>query len=235
MPPQKTEAVVLGSTDWHETSKIVTFYTKDFGKIKGVAKGARRKKSKFSPLETLSHHTIVFYEREDKDLYTLSECQVRETFPNIRKDIKKVAYSAYLIELVDAVSTSEKNEALFDLFLKALHFLERREDSEIIICAFETRLLDILGFGLHLDTCLICKKRLKDNFKFNPGLGGLICIHHSQDGIKISEEARNFLKSPGIKKTSLETRKELKTVLQNSILYHIGKRLESLDFLEALE
>ncbi|GAJ11315.1 unnamed protein product, partial [marine sediment metagenome] len=65
MPPQKTQGIVLGSIDWHETSKIVTFYTKDFGKIRGVAKGARRKKSKFSPLEILSRHTIVFYERED--------------------------------------------------------------------------------------------------------------------------------------------------------------------------
>lgn len=235
MPPQKTQGIVLGFTDWHETSKIVTFYTKDFGKIRGVAKGARRKKSKFSPLEILSHHTIVFYKREDKDLYTLSECQAKETFPHIRKAIKKIAYGAYLAELVDTVSTSEKNEALFDLFLKALHFLEKKEDSEIIVRAFETRLLDILGFGLHLDTCLICKKELKNNFKFNPGLGGLICIHHPQDGIRLSEETRKFLKSPGIKKVSPETRKELKAILQNSILYHIGKKLKSLDFLEAIE
>ncbi len=235
MPPQKTQGIVLGSIDWHETSKIVTFYTKDFGKIRGVAKGAKRKKSKFSPLEILSRHTIVFYEREDKDLYTLGECQAEETFPNIRKDIKKVAYGAYLAELVNAVSTSEKNELLFDLFSKALHFLEKKEDSEIIIRAFETRLLDILGFGLHLNTCLICKKELKENFKFNPGLGGLICIHHPQDGIRISEETRNFLKNPGIKKVSSEARKELKTILQNSVLYHIGKKLKSLDFLEAIE
>lgn len=235
MPPQKTQGIVLGSIDWHETSKIVTFYTKDFGKIRGVAKGAKRKKSKFSPLEILSRHTIVFYEREDKDLYTLGECQAEETFPNIRKDIKKVAYGAYLAELVNAVSTSEKNELLFDLFSKALHFLEKKEDSEIIIRAFETRLLDILGLGLHLNTCLICKKELKENFKFNPGLGGLICIHHPQDGIRISEETRNFLKNPGIKKVSSEARKELKTILQNSVLYHIGKKLKSLDFLEAIE
>ena len=234
MPPQKTQGIVLGFTDWHETSKIVTFYTKDFGKIRGVAKGARRKKSKFSPLEILSRHTIVFYEREDKDLYTLGECQAEETFPNIRKDIKKVAYGAYLAELVTAVSTSQKNEPLFDLLLQALHFLDKKEDSEIIIRAFETRLLDILGFGLHLNTCLICKKELKENFKFNPGLGGLICIHHPQDGIRISEETRNFLKNPGIKKVSSEARKELKTILQNSILYHIGRKLKSLDFLEAI-
>lgn len=235
MPPQKTQGIVLGSTDWHETSKIVTFYTKDFGKIRGVAKGARRKKSKFSPLEILSRHTIVFYEREDRDLYTLGECQAEETFPNIRKDIKKIAYGAYLAELVNAVSTSEKNELLFDLFSKALHFLDKKEDSEIIVRAFEIRLLDILGLGLHLDSCLICKKELKENFKFNPGLGGLICIHHPQDGIRLSEETRRFLKSPGIKKVSSETRKELKTILQNSILYHIGKKLKSLDFLEAIE
>lgn len=235
MPPQKTQGIVLGFTDWHETSKIVTFYTKDFGKIRGVAKGARRKKSKFSPLEILSRHTIVFYKREDKDLYILSECQAEETFPHIRKDVKKIAYGAYLAELIDVVSTSEKNEPLFDLFLKALHFLDKKEDSEIIIHAFETRLLDILGFGLHLDNCLICKKELKDNLKFNPGLGGLICIHHPQDGIRISEETRRFLKSPAIKKISSETRKELKIILQNSILYHIGKKLKSLDFLEAIE
>lgn len=235
MPPQKTQGIVLGFTDWHETSKIITFYTKDFGKIRGVAKGAKKKKSKFSPLEILSHHTIVFYKREDKDLYILSECQAKETFPNIRRDIKKVAYGSYLAELMDAVSTSEKNEPLFDLFLKALHFLERKEDSEIIVRAFETRLLDILGFGPHLDNCLICQKELKNDFKFNPGLGGLICIHHPQDGIRISEETRNFLRNPGIKKVSSETRKELKTVLQNSVLYHIGKKLKSLDFLEAIE
>lgn len=235
MPPQKTQGIVLGFTDWHETSKIVTFYTKDFGKIRGVAKGAKRTKSKFSPLEILSRHTIVFYEREDKDLYTLGECQAKETFPNIRRDIEKVAYGAYLAELVNAVSTSEKNELLFDLFSKALHFLDKKEDSEIIVRALETRLLDILGFGFHLDSCLICKKELKENFKFNPGLGGLICIHHPQDGIRISEATRRFLKSPGIKKVSSEARKELKVILQNSIRYHIGKKLKSLDFLEAIQ
>ncbi len=235
MPPQKTEGIILGSADWHETSKIVTFYTKDFGKIRGVAKGARRKKSHFSPLEILSHHSIIFYQREDKDLYTLSECQAQETFPDIRKDIRKVAYGAYLAELIEVVSTSEKNQPLFDLFLKALHFLGKKEDSEIIIRAFEARLLDLLGFGLGLDHCVICKKRVEDDSKFHPGLGGLICTHHPQDGIRISKETRKFLKSPGIKRVSSGTRKELKTVLQSSILYHIGKRLKSLDFLEAIE
>jgi DNA repair protein RecO (recombination protein O) len=234
MPPQKTEAIILGTTDWHETSKIVAFYTRDSGKIRCVAKGARRKKSKLNFLEILSHYIIVYYERTDNDLYILGECQIKESFPNIRKDVNKIAYGAYLVELVDTVSTSQKNEVLFDLFLKALHFLEERESSEIIIRAFEVRLLDILGFGLHLDNCLICKKELKSNFKFNPGLGGIICRHHPQGGMRISEETRQFLRNPGIKKVSTGAKEELKSILRSSIQYHLEKRLKSWEFLEAI-
>ena len=86
----KSEAIFLKGTNWRESSRILTAFSRDYGKVKLVAKGARRPKSKYgAALEPLTHAQIIFYQRETRDLYTLSEAGVLDTFEGIKGSLEK--------------------------------------------------------------------------------------------------------------------------------------------------
>ena len=88
----KTEAVVLKSMKYRETSKIITFYTRDFGKVKAIAKGARQPKNKFgSSLEPMSYVLVVLYRKEHRDLQLISQCDLIKTFRHLSEDLDKMA------------------------------------------------------------------------------------------------------------------------------------------------
>ena len=83
-----SEAVVLRSMKYRETSKIVTFYTKEAGKISGIVKGARQSKNKYgSTLEPMSYVSLVFYQNEKRDLQMVSSCDWVKTFRYLMEDI----------------------------------------------------------------------------------------------------------------------------------------------------
>ena len=104
----KTEGIVLKRMDFRETSRIVTLYTKSFGKIKVLAKGVRRPKSKFgSSLETLTRTAIVFYKREQKDLYTISEGDILDSFERLRSDLTGFGYTSILLDFLDKSNPGE--------------------------------------------------------------------------------------------------------------------------------
>jgi len=243
MPLCKTEAVVIKAVDWHETSKIITFYTKEYGKIKGVAKGARR--GKFgSSLEILTYNDIVFYEREGKDLYTISQCDLKESFLGIRQDIKRLAYASYTVELVDKATGAQENPPTFDLLVRTLRLMEDSKDIEALARVFEVKLLTHLGYRLHLDDCSICHREfVGPRFKFSLRAGGIICPGHPQPGQKISRDTLAFLRGAqrlelakiDRSKISHNLRGELKSLLASFIAYHIGPRLKSREFIDALE
>jgi len=87
----QTEAIVLKTMDFRETSRIATFFTKDYGKVKGVLKGIRKDHKKFgSNVDKFSVNDIVYYQYRNSDLHLISQCDLRNYFFPIRQDLKKV-------------------------------------------------------------------------------------------------------------------------------------------------
>src|SRR5207245_5661300 len=116
MPAEKAEALVLRTTDWSETSRIATLWTREFGKVRALAKGGRRLRSNFeSALDLLTHCSIVFLRKSSGSLDLLTEAQVRQRFPRLRTDLPAL-YSAYYVAelLADWTEDYDPHPTLWD-------------------------------------------------------------------------------------------------------------------------
>ncbi|HTY10647.1 MAG TPA: DNA repair protein RecO [Bacteroidota bacterium] len=154
-----TDAIVLRSMKYGETSKIVTLYSKKFGKIKVIAKGARSAKSKFgASLEPMTHSSALFYKKEQRELHLLSKCEISRPIFKFGDDGDKLAVGLALVELVNQVMhDEEENLPMFSLLVDALEAVDRAAGNLLnIFFAFELRLLEIFGYGLDLRACARC-------------------------------------------------------------------------------
>src|SRR4030067_2435960 len=105
----ETNAIETRSLNYGESDKIVTFFTKDFGKIKGIAKGARRRRKRFqNALGLFSHIRLIFFDREGMGLVRAEGCDLLHTFPKIREDLKKIYYGNYYLELVNEMAGEQE-------------------------------------------------------------------------------------------------------------------------------
>ena len=189
----RTEAIVLRLFDYGESDRIVTFYTAGFGKLRGIAKGARRSRKRFAnALEPFSCSQILFSSRGPDSLALIEASDVICHFPAIRADLEKTLSASYLIDLTDRFTLEDKkNEALFSLLHAFLKMIEAGPFTEAILRFFELRLLRLSGYEPVLDHCLICKMPLEKEttYRFKAADGGLTCIAcrpDSPDAIPVS-------------------------------------------------
>jgi DNA repair protein RecO (recombination protein O) len=246
----KTEAIVLKSLKFGDTSKIVTLYTKDYGKIKVMAKGIRKPKSRLAGTqETLSHIQIVFYKKLTTEIYLLSQAEIIKPFQKITKDLSRYAFASGILELLDKLITGEEsNPELFELTLNTLSFMEScpPKSLEKSFLFFVLRLADILGYKPKFDRCIVCNKIISDKFiLFSPEKGGIVCqrcaredqayLRLSKDSIKSALKLQTIgldkLDSYNISKEEL---REITNVVLNLLEYHTGRgrELKSLEFLK---
>ena len=129
MAIQKSYGIVLRRQELRETSVILTFYTADFGKIKGVLRGVRgsRQQCAGAAHEVCALDEVVFYERKISDFFTVSQCDLVEFFSPVRASLERLAYAAYMAELTDSVTPAD--------FTK-LAFFNVSDNAGITVCEF---------------------------------------------------------------------------------------------------
>lgn len=150
----KTEAVILKCDNYRETSKIVTFFTKTHGKIKGIAKGVRNSKSRWGgALQSMAHVNIIFYYKENGGLHLISGCEYERSLPSIYDDFDKLQTGYRIIELLNRTTAeNQENELLFALASETLKNLNGATKNYVnVLFNFEFRLIKLLGFGMDLD------------------------------------------------------------------------------------
>lgn len=244
MAIQKTEAIVLNTHEFRETSLIVIFFTKDFGKISGLIKGIRNDPQRYGGLPLVfSRSFIVFYEKPRKDLSLVTQCDAKEQFLPIRQSFKKTNYANYFVELMDAVTFDfDKNERLYELLNCALEALNQGYDGWQIARIFEIRLLNLSGFKPRLDACVHCCKNIIGQGRFSPILGGILCprcfgldknatamLKGTLASIDYIEKA-SWPKALQLK-TTPKIAKELAIILTNFLDIHLDKEIKSRKFL----
>lgn len=176
--PQRAEAIVLRLTQYGESDLIVTFCTDEFGKLRGIAKGARRSRKRFAnALEPFSRLRIFFTRRRPDSLALIESCTVISHFTGIRADLGKTLLASCLIDLTDQFLPEEKKNApLFGLLNDFLLLLDAGPASEALLRFFEIRLLRLSGYDPVLDHCLACKTPVgrESSYRFTAE-GGLLC------------------------------------------------------------
>lgn len=237
--------MVLKTADFKESDKLVWLYTEKLGKISAIAKGAKRSKSKFLSL-TLPFCYGDYVVFKGKNLYTISEGEVIQSFQNLLRDLDTLTYSSYLCELIDiSMIEEESNHDLFKEFVSVFYLIKGEAgDIETLVYAFEIKLLAATGYGLNLEFCTHCKKRIAtSNFIDIQSLGGVCKECTSLNGVNISNTTYNALKyliKLPIEKVyrlqlNPETKKELRKLLSMFISQNYARRPKSLDFLNIIK
>jgi len=175
----KTTGFFLKSLSYGESDLIVTFYSREFGKIKGIAKGAKRSKKRFANVfEPFSLTNIIFSRKNRDALAFIESCDIIDHYSLIRQDLEKTLTASYFIDLTDHFSPEGKsNEKLFMLLADFLAWLTRENASDATIRFFEMRLLKITGFEPALTACVRCNTPVTNgaSYYFFPKDGGITC------------------------------------------------------------
>ncbi len=187
---ETTEAIVLRSMKYRSSSKIVTLYTRNHGKVSVIAKAARERSKFFgSALEPMSYISAVFYWKEGRDLQILSEASHLRVFHGLTVRLETMAAGLAIVELAQLVTHyQEANPELFNLILGSLTVLDaREEDPGLVFCAFELRLAGLLGFAPVFDRCLTCGRDMGKEIPAEPmevdvDRGGIRCSRCSSGG-----------------------------------------------------
>lgn len=179
----KTDAIVLAAMKYGDTSKIARLYTKAFGKISVIGKGARSPKSRLRGcLEPPYYVAAVIYKKENRELHLLSQCDVLQAFRHIIEDMEKLKTAMVALELVDVVShDEERNEELFMALLSHLRVVDAATKSPLpALYYFEMNLSSMLGFRPELSVCTRCGKALAEKaasptLEYGFGKSGVLC------------------------------------------------------------
>jgi DNA repair protein RecO (recombination protein O) len=177
---EKATALVLRTTDWSETSRIATLWTREFGKVRVLAKGGRRLKSNFeSALDLLSVCGIVFLRKSSGSLDLLTEAQVTQRFPHLRTDLAALYAGYYIAELLgDWTEDYDPHPLLFDEALAALTTLGAPGvPTGMRLARFELVFLRELGYSPVLRACAVCDAPVEAGVQpgFGPSAGGVLC------------------------------------------------------------
>ena len=244
----KTEGIVLKSIEYQEADKIVTIYTKDYGKITAIAKGVRKTKSKFgSSLEILTYSIFLFYKGRNLDI--VSQTEILESFFSTSKEVIKFAFAANCVEVVNRLTEErEINIGLFNLLKEVLHYLRESNDPKLLSLSFKWQTMSILGYRPSLNHCCKCNKNVENQKEmyFNIKEGGLVCnncIAKDKEGcVKVSlyfiKLVRKILITPlsTISNATIPDKKmeELEKITDPYIAYHSEKSFKTDRFLKNL-
>src|SRR5512136_729905 len=172
----KTEGVVLKHSYIGEADDLLTFCTPDRGKLRAVARGVRRPKSRLAGhLEPLTYCTMML--AEGRTLDVVSGCEALDSFQSIRSDLWLVSCGLYVADLTDRLSAEgAENQPLFHLLLNALRSLADGVDPNLVLRYFEFHSLACSGYLPELWKCVLCHRQLEATTNyFSPAAAGLLC------------------------------------------------------------
>jgi DNA repair protein RecO (recombination protein O) len=171
-----TRGVVLRYTNWRETSRILTLFSRELGRVTVSARGCLRPKSReraATEMFTLGEYSLA----ERAGRYYLNSASIENAFYNLRLDVGRLAHASYFIEICESVLNDEEPQPkFFDLLCASLKALcDGQADTELVRLFFEARAMDILGFRPEVLACASCGGELKDKAWFSVSAGGTVC------------------------------------------------------------
>jgi DNA repair protein RecO (recombination protein O) len=241
---QKCEGIVIRTTDYGETNKIVTLYTREWGKVGAMARGAKKPNSRLSSITQLFTHGYFLIQR-GTGLGSLQQGETVSSIRSIGEDIFLTAYASYIVELTDKCTEEKKpNPYHFELLLQTLHYMNEGYDPDILMNIYEMKMLNVLGLYPILNQCSVCGST-DGHFSFSIREGGFIC-HRCLDKdpyhLKITPAAAKLLRlfyyfdlsRLGSISVKDETKAELKKVISAYYDEYSGLHLKSKKFLQSM-
>ncbi len=248
MSSEKATALVLKVVEFSETSSVVTLFTREFGKIHGLAKGARRPKGPFeSALDVLALCRIVFLRKSSGALDLLTEAKLQRRFRPAGHDLSCLYAGYYVAELLSELTDDyDPHPALFDLAEQTLLDLAAGDAVWLLVLRFELAALAVLGHLPSLDTCVECGEPVPPTGRVAFGLlaGGVLCQRCragkrqvvSISGAALAAMAKlSEVQGDAWKRLEIDsrTRGELRGLMSNYIAHLVGHRPRMHEYLHA--
>lgn len=242
----RTEAIVLRRTDFGEADRLLTVFTPERGKVKLIAKGARKPTSRKSGhVELFSHGTFLVAVGRELDIVTQAE--TLEPFLPLRADLLRTTYAYYVAELADAFTAErDENQPLFDLLRDAFGWLCTAQDLALVARYYELHLLGVVGYQPQLFVCGGCYEPLEPEANyFSAAEGTVFCPRCGHDRVGTSGISVNALKVLRFLQTrdwetccllrlSAASHAEVERTMNHYITYHLERKLKSVDFIHRL-
>jgi len=248
MPLKSTRAFVIGSFKYGEADSIIHFFTKDEGKISTIARNVRRaKKRSVGSFDLLSFMNITYFEKEGKEIFTLSSAEPAEKASACDQDLKTIAYISAIVELVrEFCPAGQANQDIYQLLCWAHKIIQNRREDLTTVLTFALKLLDFSGFGLRVDVCDACRRNTDAQECFFSTQGNVIICSTCKDEksphipinrgmIKFIEKVRSSpLRLLDRIKLSKTSSKRLFDILESYIQSILQKSLKTSQFLREI-
>lgn len=244
MALMKTRAVVLKSQRWGDADRIVTFYTERLGKIRGIARGARRMKSRLGgTLEPLSLIDLTVFEKAPDTLVRISQADIVSSLAKLREDLSLMSAAARMVNMVKAITPDrDPNATIFKTLVGGLQSLEQGGDPLLCTLLFQIHVLGQAGFRPQTDHCAGCGNDIElSHARFSPTSGGLVChpcstqesdrcLPMSPGTLAFIQQARR-LPFPIVTRLRAigQIRREIEDAIDSYVRVVIGKPLPSMD------
>ena len=238
MALRSDQGIVLRGYPFGESHRVVVLLSPNHGKLRTVAKGVRKTKSRFGGrLEPFTHVDLVLYEGTNLD--TITQVSIINAFPNLRTDLDTVLAAGTMIEVVDAVAQEdEPSQRLFLLLHRGLAVLDARGLHDDLLTSFLLKAADVIGVAPSLDTCAGCG-RADGLTRFSFAAGGSLCEGCRTPGsYALREGLVDYL--AGVAAADLASlpeadpgfSREALGVTKRFVEYHLERELESLVVLD---
>jgi DNA repair protein RecO (recombination protein O) len=242
----RTEAIVLKGYDYGEADRILTLLTPHAGKLRAIAKGVRRTKSRMSGHVDLFTRSNLLIAR-GRQLDIVTQADTLENFGPVRSDLWRSSLCHYVAELADNFSAENlANYPLYALVICTLRRLSTGSDLDLATRAFELSLLGVTGYRPQLHHCLQCDSIIEPQTnRFSCKLGGVLCpdcVFADGAALPISIPALKLMRNLQTNETATiqilgipsDVHREVERRLQEYITYRLEARPRSVAFLERL-
>ena len=174
----KSSAIVLKSIKWRDTSKIITLFTREAGKISVIAKGARQLKSRYQGvMESINLLEVVIYMSSTRQLQILGQATLENSYKNIRADYEKTGYVFALLELTDIFfKEGSVDTVFFDFLTTLMSEIGTVSNPKVVFWYFLLKLSSYLGFRPVFNECASCARSISsEESVFSIREGAIIC------------------------------------------------------------
>jgi DNA repair protein RecO (recombination protein O) len=239
----RIEAIVLRHTNWGEADRILTLFSLEMGKLRALAKGVRKLRSrKAGHLEPFTRASLQL--ARTRDLPIITQAETLDAYMALREELLMPTYAALVVELLDRFTYEEgENRSLYRLLANTLERLSAGHNPDLVLQFYELRLLDLVGFRPHLFQCANCGREIlaQDQF-FSAEHGGVLCPDCGRGIAKVRPVSvsalkymRHFQRSSYSQASKAlipaAVYREIENLLQDYVTYHLERNLNTPSFL----
>lgn len=240
MAQYQGEAIVVAVRDWGDADKIVTLFSREYGKIIAFANGARRPKSPLAGgMQLFTHLEVTLAPGKNSD--SVKQCEIKHSFRKIQEDFNCMAYGAFIAELTAELCPERQPEPqVFDLLLEVFQILTLR-NPRMVALAWAWQLLSISGYYPEVSQCTICGQGVVFPAYFSYDSGGCVCRQCEHVGLpEISDQTKDFItcllhidwKNPGCFTVNGTILMQTENLLMGYLVHCLDKPLRSMNFIK---